>query len=88
MIASKLQEALGHDACHLVKVIPTWSEIIFCEERTDDANANQNYMGAEKRLYYLMCRFVETISSSSDCSIALFLDDLQWADGAYPSVLY
>lgn len=87
-IVSKLQEALGRDACQLVKVIPTLNEIIFCEETNDDANTNQNYMGADKRLYYLMCRFVETISRFSECSIALFLDDVQWADGAFPSVPY
>eukprot|EP00804_Cyclotella_cryptica_P025420 CCRYP_017200-RA/>CCRYP_017200-RA protein AED:0.17 eAED:0.17 QI:0/0.83/0.57/1/0.83/0.71/7/325/1615 len=87
LIASKLQEALGPDACQLVKVIPTLKQIIVYEKRNDDFYANQNYKDAEKRLYYLMCRFVETISSYSDCIVALFLDDLQWADDVSISIV-
>eukprot|EP00804_Cyclotella_cryptica_P016343 CCRYP_009906-RA/>CCRYP_009906-RA protein AED:0.32 eAED:0.10 QI:0/0/0/1/0.83/0.85/7/0/895 len=80
LIASKLQDALGPDACQLAKVITTLRKVIVCVERKNEPDANQNYIDAEKRLYYLMCRFVETISRYSYCVIALFLDDLQWAD--------
>lgn len=84
LVASKLQEALGRDACQLVKMIPTLGDIIVYEDCNND---DRNYMDEQQRLYYLMCRFVETISTYSDCVISLFLDDLQWADGVFLNCL-
>eukprot|EP00804_Cyclotella_cryptica_P016338 CCRYP_009905-RA/>CCRYP_009905-RA protein AED:0.10 eAED:0.10 QI:612/0.62/0.44/1/1/1/9/202/1008 len=87
LIASKLQDALGPDACQLAKVIPTLRQVIECEEPNNNSDANQNYIDAEKRLSYLFSRFVETISRYSGCVIALFLDDLQWADDVSLSIV-
>ncbi|KAK1741315.1 putative AAA ATPase, partial [Skeletonema marinoi] len=37
---------------------------------------------AQNRLQYLLCRFVEVISSTFAATVTLCLDDLQWADSA------
>lgn len=86
VVASKLRIALGHDAYHLVKVIPNLSSILG-EDVMMGQFAGQDCVDAQKRLYYLLCQFVEVISSFSEAPVTLFLDDLQWADSASLSVI-
>ncbi|KAL7425526.1 hypothetical protein ACHAXM_000060, partial [Skeletonema potamos] len=44
-------------------------------------NHDEECMNAQQRLQYLLCQFVEVISSSfAAAPVTLFLDDLQWAD--------
>ena len=77
-VASKLRAALGSEAHHLVKVIPNLSSLLgeHAAKSTDD----QDCVDGQKRLQYLMCKFVNVICTYSGAPIILFLDDLQWAD--------
>jgi predicted ATPase len=45
-------------------------------------NHDEGCVNAQKRLQYLLRRFVEVISSTFAAPVTLFLDDLQWADPA------
>ena len=78
-VASKLRVALGGEAGarHLVKVIPNLSLIL---GESVDNEEDQQCADAEKRLQYLLCQFVDVISSFSGAPVTLFLDDVQWAD--------
>ncbi|KAL7469039.1 hypothetical protein ACHAXS_009282 [Conticribra weissflogii] len=83
-VASSLREALGQDAIHLIKVVPNLALIMgdMC-----NVNAEDGCVDAQKRLQYLLCRFVEIISETSSQTVVLFLDDLQWADIASITVI-
>eukprot|EP00804_Cyclotella_cryptica_P007107 CCRYP_014514-RA/>CCRYP_014514-RA protein AED:0.02 eAED:0.01 QI:0/1/0.8/1/1/1/5/397/1398 len=86
LVASQLRTALGSDLYYLIQVIPNLSQII----RTSaiDIPPNQDdCVDAQQRLQYLFCQFVEVISSCSSGPIALFMDDVQWADSASISVI-
>lgn len=75
-IGCKLRSALGDEIVHLVQVIPKLSNII-----SDSACAVQsidNAIDPGRRLLHLFTEFVRIIAETSD--MALFLDDLQWAD--------
>ena len=80
MLSQHLNSVLGRDAHHLANLLPNLATILGLESRStiqDDGCIN-----AQKRLQYLLCRFVEVISSVFAAPITLFLDDLQWADSA------
>ena len=83
-VASKLRLALERDTQYLVKVIPNLS-IILGEESAEQSE--DDCVDAQKRLQYLLCQFVDVISSFSGAPIVLFLDDVQWADPASISVI-
>ena len=78
-LAHQISISLGRDAYHLAKLIPNLANILGLEMRVkhDAGCANP-----QKRLQYLLCRFMEVISISSTFAapVTLFLDDLQWAD--------
>jgi predicted ATPase len=78
LVASKLEEALGRDACHLVKVIPNLGELIWSR---DDSEAEQSCVDPQEKIMYLMCRFVETVTSCSNKVLTMYFDDVQWAPG-------
>ncbi|KAL7465066.1 hypothetical protein ACHAXS_006557 [Conticribra weissflogii] len=78
-VVSSLREALGGDASYLTRVIPNLS--LFLDD-IGECNEHIECVNTEKRLQYLLCRFVETVSISSKTPVTLFLDDLQWADPA------
>lgn len=46
-----------------------------------------DFGNAVQRIHYLLCQFVETISSTSIVSVTLCLDDVQWIDKASISVM-
>ena len=83
-VATKLRLALGGEARHLVKVIPNLG-VILGEGRGQ--YEIQDCADAQARIQYLLCLFVDVISSSSGAPIVLFLDDLQWSDRASLSAI-
>ena len=83
-VASELTKVVGKEAGHLVKVIPNLSVILGEGAGQDEGHDCAN---AQARIQYLLCVFVDVISSSSGAPIVLFLDDLQWSDQASLSVI-
>ena len=79
--AHQIKHVLGRDVCHLVKLIPNLANIVG-HEKEDCMKNNQSCTNAQKRINYLMCLFVEVISSTFATPVTMFLDDLQWADTA------
>ena len=84
-VVFQLRSVLGKESYHLVKIIPNLATILGTE--LSALNHNDDCMDAQKRVQYLLCQFVEVISSSSTAPITLFLDDLQWADAASIAVV-
>ncbi|KAL7480275.1 hypothetical protein ACHAW6_005968 [Cyclotella cf. meneghiniana] len=86
-IVHTLNIALGRDACHLIKVIPKLKNILSCSPVFVESSSGQSSLNAMQRLTYLICQFVELISTYSLVSVTIFLDDVQWADAASILVL-
>ena len=78
LVVSKLQEALGQDVYYLTNVIPKLDLLLGANMSVVDCGMNS--MHALNRLCYLICQFVEVVSTYSATSITLCLDDVQWAD--------
>ncbi|KAL7491484.1 hypothetical protein ACHAWT_001521, partial [Skeletonema menzelii] len=79
-LARQLDCVLGNDAYYLTKLIPKLATILgmsICCSYHDE-----NCVNAQKRLQWLLCGFVQVISTSFAAPVTLFLDDLQWADPA------
>jgi hypothetical protein len=90
LVTGKLWSTLGEDAIHLIQVIPKLSYICTRNGNSNamDAVFDRNCNYALQRLHYLMCQFVEVITSFSSATIlTLFLDDIQFIDEASISVL-
>ncbi|KAK1734468.1 putative AAA ATPase [Skeletonema marinoi] len=81
VVASKLRSSLGREVYYLTKIIPTLNDILGSEQ-SDETFYDDGCVDAQRRLQYLLCQFVEVLSSSSTAPLTLFLDDLQWADSA------
>ena len=79
-VVSELNRVLGREAFHLTRVIPSLGMLLGLDASIQ--MIDQGCVDAQKRLLYLMCQFVEVISSSSGAPVTLFLDDLQWIDPA------
>ena len=75
-IAAQLRKAVGAEAHYLVQIIPNLS-IILGEDSCQDT-ALQDCVNAQKRLQYLLCRFVDVMSTFSGAPVILFLDNLQY----------
>lgn len=86
-VVDQLNSSLGHDACHLIKLVPKLSEILDNTAFLSDSKLDQNCAHSEQRLHYLLTQFVDAISMNSCVSVTLFLDDIQWADEATIAVL-
>jgi predicted ATPase len=86
VIASELKSSLGRGAYYLAKIIPNLA-IILGPEPSPSINNNEDCFNAPNRLEYLLCQFVEVISTSFSAPVTLFLDDLQWADPASMSAV-
>ena len=79
-VANKLRIALGDEARFLIKVIPNLSNLLepYVEHDRQGEDEDEDDVYAQKRIQYLLCRFVEVISSFSGAPIILFMDVVQW----------
>jgi predicted ATPase len=89
-IIHKLNEdaVLKRDGHHLFKMIPKLGLIVddgSCH--TESSALDISCDNALQRLHFLICRFVEVITTTSRVSLSLFMDDVQWADEASVNVL-
>eukprot|EP00986_Skeletonema_menzelii_P011803 scaffold6193_cov139-Skeletonema_menzelii.AAC.1 len=79
-VAHQLDCVLGSDAYYLTKLIPKLTAILGLN--ISCGYHDENCVDAQKRLQWLLCEFVQVISTSFAAPVTLFLDDLQWADPA------
>lgn len=88
-VINKFHEIIGEHASHLINVIPKLGQILCVSSRSADTSTiDQNYRNSVQRMHYLICSFVEIISTYSPVPICFWLDDCQWADAASLSVLH
>jgi hypothetical protein len=78
-LAHRVNDALGREVYHLVKLIPNLANILG-PDMMNRINHYEDCTNPKKRLQYLLCRFVEVIFITFAAPVTLFLDDLQWAD--------
>eukprot|EP00984_Skeletonema_dohrnii_P033108 scaffold28586_cov107-Skeletonema_dohrnii-CCMP3373.AAC.16 len=79
-LAHQINNVLGREAHHLAKLIPNLATILGME--SNSIIHDEGCTNAQNRLQYLLCRFVEVVSSTFAATVTLCLDDLQWADSA------
>ncbi|KAK1741322.1 putative AAA ATPase, partial [Skeletonema marinoi] len=79
-LAHQINHVLGREAYHLAKLIPNLASMLGLE--SNSIIHDEGCTNAQNRLQYLLCRFVEVISSTFAATVTLCLDDLQWADSA------
>ncbi|KAK1737762.1 putative AAA ATPase [Skeletonema marinoi] len=77
-----VNSVLGREAYHLAKLIPNLSFILGIDVTNHVNQDEDDCSNGQKRLQYLLCQFVQVLSSVFGSSVVLFLDDLQWADPA------
>lgn len=77
-VAEELNHNLGKEALHLVKVIPSLRKIL--GQEPIEFEEDQGCVDAQRRLRYLLCQFMNVISSSYERPVTLWIDDVQWAD--------
>jgi predicted ATPase len=78
-LAHQVNHVLGRDAYHLAKLIPNLARILGLD-MMNPINHDDDCINAQRRLQYLLRRFVEVLSNTCAAPVVLFLDDLQWAD--------
>ncbi|KAL7550489.1 hypothetical protein ACHAWF_013710 [Thalassiosira exigua] len=85
-VALELKNALGGEVYSLAKVIPNLLQ--FLGLKPIESGSVQGCVDAQKRLRYLMCQFVDVISSFSKVPITLYIDDVQWADNESIEIIF
>ncbi len=85
-VSTELKRVLGKEVFHLTRVIPSLGILLGLNYGSQ--MLDQGCVDAQNRLLYLMCQFVDVISSSSGAPVTLFLDDLQWIDPASIKVIH
>jgi histidine kinase len=73
----KIQEAVGEEGAVLIEVIPELELILGAQPPVVEVGGTD----AQNRFNYIFRRFLHALSSA-DHPLALFIDDLQWADSA------
>jgi predicted ATPase len=86
-VVNKLQTALGRDACFLVLVLPKLTRVLNANSSHIPLDTEGDCQNAVQRIQYLLCQFIEVISTTSIVSVTLFLDDVQWVDEASIPIL-
>ncbi|KAL7434817.1 hypothetical protein ACHAXM_004348 [Skeletonema potamos] len=79
-LAHQCNDVMGQEAYHLSKLIPNLASLLGLD--MNSISLDDGCVNAQRRLQYLLCRFVELTSSIFHAPVTLFLDDLQWADAA------
>ena len=77
-VAHQLHCVLGSDAYYLTKLMPKLATILGMQITC--SYHDENCANAQRRLQWLLCEFVQVMSTSFGAPVTLFLDDLQWAD--------
>eukprot|EP00956_Cyclotella_meneghiniana_P000917 scaffold1082_cov43-Cyclotella_meneghiniana.AAC.1 len=80
LVAFRLREALGNDVAYLTRMIPNLRCVM--NDDVDESFLNHECTDAQRRIHYLLSRFVDVICEASEMPMVLFLDDLQWADSS------
>lgn len=62
----------------IAKLVPSLFKIT--GDYVDGLDDTDGFDGSEKRLRFLLCRFLHIIRRAHDSTLILWLDDLQWAD--------
>eukprot|EP00956_Cyclotella_meneghiniana_P010264 scaffold14170_cov40-Cyclotella_meneghiniana.AAC.1 len=83
LVAFRLRAALSKDVAYLIRMIPNLRCVM--NDDVDESFLNHECTDAQRRIHYLLSRFVDVICEASEMPMVLFLDDLQWAD--FSSVL-
>lgn len=83
----KLQKVLGSDASVLALIIPELGKILNLDCHSAASIIGTNGNNAIQKLNHLLCQFVETAVTTSEVSITILLDDIQWADDASIAVI-
>eukprot|EP00985_Skeletonema_marinoi_P012293 scaffold5908_cov152-Skeletonema_marinoi.AAC.1 len=78
-VALKLISSLGKEVYHLARIIPNLAIMLGPSMSELISHDQEVCANPQKRLQYLLCQFVDVISSAFDAPVTLFLDDLQWA---------
>ena len=85
LLAFNLCDVLGRDIYHLLHVIPSLQDIISPDKsnaRNVEQYSGEEYANAQQKHFYLFSKFVDVICRCSNKPLALFVDDIQWADTA------
>jgi predicted ATPase len=80
-MSRQLHCVFGRDVYYLTKLMPKLATIL-CLNVYNSSDYDENCVNAQKRLQWLLCEFVQVISTSFAAPVTLFLDDFQWADPA------
>lgn len=87
VVIDNLVSALGQDAIYLIAIIPKLGRILKDNVHSASPDLGDDCGNAVHRLHYLICRFVDVAAMTSEVSLTLCLDDIQWADDASIAVL-
>jgi predicted ATPase len=79
----KLIEALGDVAQLIVLLVPQLERLIGKQQEVEELAPEQ----AKNRLMATIVRFLRVFTDTSGCSLVLFIDDIQWADGLSMAVM-
>lgn len=78
-----VNSVLGREAYHLAKLIPNLSFILGIDVTNHVNQDEDDCSNGQKRLQYLLCQFVQVLSSVFGSAVVLCLEDLQWADPGF-----
>ena len=86
IVAFNLCDALGQDVCYLAHVLPSLQKVIGRD--ITNVHFDEEYANAHQRQLYLFSKLVDVICKCSKRPLALFVDDIQWADPVSISLIH